>query len=436
MSCSGGICAPTASSATLNVTDLENLLASGGVEVTTTGAGVQAGNIVVDAGLTWSNTASLGLDAYQSIAIDGAVSVAGQGGLSLTTNDGGSGGALSFGLKDSVTFASLSSQLSINGAVYMLVGNISSLASAIASNPSGDYALANNYDASQDGTYSTTPIPTTFTGTFEGLGNTISNIKVNTKQQANVSGLFVEVDSSGTVSDIVLANLNIDAHSQGMEASGVGGVAALNYGVLNDDHVGGFIRSGKGSVGGLNGGNTGVISNSSATATIMVNGSGNAEGGGLAGYNDGLITGSFATGSVTAQDAGGLVGLNLIYISNSYATGSVKGVGAAATAGGFVGGDQLYINDSYSTGKPMGKGVVGGFLGGVSGQIGELTDCYWDTTTSKTDEGVGGGNVDGVTGITTHKLKSGLPAGFDPTIWTEKKDVNHGFPYLIANPPE
>ena len=42
MTCSAGICAPTAANAVLNVSDLETLLASGNVTVTTTGTGVQA----------------------------------------------------------------------------------------------------------------------------------------------------------------------------------------------------------------------------------------------------------------------------------------------------------------------------------------------------------------------------------------------------------
>jgi hypothetical protein len=36
MSCSAGVCAPTVTDAMLNVTDLENLLASGNVSVVTT----------------------------------------------------------------------------------------------------------------------------------------------------------------------------------------------------------------------------------------------------------------------------------------------------------------------------------------------------------------------------------------------------------------
>ena len=45
-------------------------------------------------------------------------------------------------------------------------------------------------------------------------------------------------------------------------------------------------------------------------------------------------------------------------------------------------------------------------------------------------------NIDGVTGLTSKQLRSGLPDGFDPSIWAEDKKINNGFPYLINNPPE
>ena len=81
MNCSGGVCVPTARNAVLNVTDLENLLASQDTEVTTTGSNVQALNIVVAAPFTWSNTSGLALEAYQSITIKAPVSVGGAAAL-------------------------------------------------------------------------------------------------------------------------------------------------------------------------------------------------------------------------------------------------------------------------------------------------------------------------------------------------------------------
>ncbi|HEX4081167.1 MAG TPA: hypothetical protein VHX61_20065 [Rhizomicrobium sp.] len=61
MTCSGGVCAPTAEKAVLNMGDLETLLASGNVEVTTTGARPkdQAANIDVEVPLGWSGAGAL-----------------------------------------------------------------------------------------------------------------------------------------------------------------------------------------------------------------------------------------------------------------------------------------------------------------------------------------------------------------------------------------
>src|SRR5580700_124850 len=95
MSCSGGVCAPTAAAAVLNAGDLETLLASGNVAVVTTGQGVQAKDVEVKAPVTWSNGSVLTLDAFKSITVNQPVSVAGLAGLGLDTNDGGGNGALS-----------------------------------------------------------------------------------------------------------------------------------------------------------------------------------------------------------------------------------------------------------------------------------------------------------------------------------------------------
>ena len=63
-----------------------------------------------------------------------------------------------------MTFWDLSSSLIVNGNSYTLVGDIETLASDIANNPAGFYALANDYDASVDGTYRSAPVTTTVTG--------------------------------------------------------------------------------------------------------------------------------------------------------------------------------------------------------------------------------------------------------------------------------
>ena len=199
VSCSGGVCAPTAAKAVLNVVDLESLLASGNTEVTTTGSGVQAGTIALDAKLSWSAASTLELDAYQSITVQQPVSVMGSGGLTIDTNDGGSGGTFSFASNGSVAFQNLASPLTINGVSFTLVNSLPTLASAVNSTPAGAFALANSYDASQDGTYSQAPITETLEGAIEGLGNTISQLSIAVHGRLSFAAMIETVDTPGAV---------------------------------------------------------------------------------------------------------------------------------------------------------------------------------------------------------------------------------------------
>jgi hypothetical protein len=51
-------------------------------------------------------------------------------------------------------------------------------------------------------------------------------------------------------------------------------------------------------------------------------------------------------------------------------------------------------------------------------------------------QGVGNlANFAGVSGLTTKQFRSGLPQGFAPATWHEKKAINGGLPYLLKNVP-
>jgi hypothetical protein len=321
------------------------------------------------------------------------------------------------------------------------VNTIASLASAIASNPSGAYALADNYDASQDKTYAAAPIQTMFTGTLEGLGNTISHLSIDhTGSRAGV-GLFLLVLQPGVVAHVRLTHAAIKGTNAG-EGDVIGAMAAEGNGAyFFQDFTTGTIRL-KGTAG-IAGGLVGSLASSyidTCFTNVVVDGSKSGSGaavGGLVGDNAAQIINSFATGQVSVGKkgfAGGLVGLNGGPIENSDATGAVSG-GNNAQVGGAIGNNP---NDSvefvYSTGA-----VSAGSSSDVGGFAGEngpgLTDAYWDTDTSGTTQAVGKGNKKGITGLTTAQFQSGLPQGFDPKIWTEKSGVNNGLPYLIANPP-
>lgn len=436
MSCSAGICAPTATPAVLNVGDLENLLASGNVAVTTTGSGVQTNDIVVKAALAWSSAAILTLEGHRSLTVDQPVSVQGLSGLTLTTH--GANGTLAFGRRGNITFANLSSTLTINGAAYTLENTVQGLAAAIAHNSSGNYALASDYDARPDGTYSASPI-VRFGGTLEGLGNEIENLHVADKTTAETGGLVSEIRSGGVVRDLGLSHVAV----RGVQFVG-GLVSSLDDGgTIIGCRVSGKLRGGhKGDIGGLAAVNFGTITNTSASVNIT--GEKDSSAAGLAGDNQGTISESFATGSITfvfgkhGCCAGGLTSLNTGTIVNSYATGAVDGgFAGAGDVGGLAAenGPPGTISTSYSTGVVADGNVVGGGVGD-NGNESAFLDDYWNTTTSGTSTGVGEGEATGVTGLTSQQLQSGLPAGFDPMVWAENPNINNGFPYLINNPPK
>ena len=439
MSCSGGVCQPTASSAVLNVGDLEGYLASGNVEVTTTGSGVEAHNLAVKATVSWSNGSVLSLDAHNALAVDSAVSITGLGGLVLTNS--GNPRQLLFGRGGNVRFANVSGSLVINGTSYMLANSVKSLASAISANPSGAFALTNDYDAGGDGTYSGSPIlPNgTFEGSFEGLGHRISNLSIRGNFYENV-GLFSVVGQPGVLRDIALT----DARVIGGQRAGV--LAGYNEGLILGTYSTGRIKAD--ITGGLVGLNFGTVALAHSEVQVAARSPNDA--GGLVGDNYSIIDSCYATGGISGTFVGGLAATDSPSgaITNSYATGNVQGTGGLGDnyAGGLLGFNGWFgkangiVTDSYSTGAPTAnQNLPGGLVGYDARPAGSMTDTYWDTDTSGiTNLSQGAGyppNDPGITGLSTSQFQSGLPSGFDSKIWAENPKINGGLPYLINNPP-
>ena len=453
MSCTAGVCTPLSEDAVLNLTDLENLLAAGNVTISTTGQGVEAENVDIDAEFGWSNGSGLVIDAFDSIRVNSAVAISGPGALSVTTQEGDNSGTFSFGPQGSVSFAETSSALSINGTPYALFNSLPSLAKAIAGNPSGAFALAQNYDASQDGKYRVSAIGTTFEGNLNGLGNTITGLRIIQGGEKKEYGLFSELDTPSSVASLRIAHATIHT----TEWSGAGMIAGLSYGTVFNSEVGGKIyakRASYGGYGGALGGNTGLVEDVSSSVDINL-GPGKVEEanvGDLVGANEGTVDSAFATGAIVVTGfapsalIGGLLGLNNGYTSNCYATGSVaaKNDSEPEIVGGLIGVNSINVSFCYSTGAPSAAGS-GSYVGGLIGYDqsaklgGTVTDTYWDTRTSGiSNPAQGAGNLSNDPGIkarTTAQLRSKLPKGFDSSIWAETAGTNKGLPYLIANPP-
>ncbi len=400
VTCANGTCTASAAKAVLNVAQLEKLLKSSNVTVV---SGKKARNIDVSAALSWAGASRLTLDAYQSIAVVDAVTVSGPGGVSLTTNDGGTAGNLTFTGKGALTFKSLTSPLAINGATYTLAGTVATLASDIAANASGNYALAAPYNAKHDGTYEAAPIGSGFTGSLQGLGNAISNLAVNDQTSGASVGLFATIAAGGNVSNLVLTKVTIAAGSGAL----AGGLAGLSDGTISNVSSSGAVTGGDGAnVGGLVGRSyqaTITQSHSSAKVTDT----GNTDIGGLVGLNyDAAIVSSYATGAVIGgvnYASGGLVGVSLsdgnsaVSISQCYATGAVSG-GTNDGVGGLVGANQstsgppALITQSWASGAATSNAssaTTGGLVG--YNQAGAIQNSYAvGAATAASDEYVGG----------------------------------------------
>ena len=244
--------------------------------------------------------------------------------------------SLSFGAGGTLTFAmGTKGALAINNIPYTLLSSMGQLQTDINGNLGGHFALANNFAST--GTFTGAVVHTNatsaFTGVFEGLGHTISNLTIKDPTGSANDGLFGV--SSGTIRDVGLINASVS-------------------------------NSGSGStVGSLVGSNDGSILNSYATAVVGRGSATGAAAGGLVGFNDGSISNSYATGAVSgAQDAvvGGLVGEtsgSASSISFSYSTAAVSG---GITTGGLVGlqAGGAAISKSYATRAVSGNDLVGG----------------------------------------------------------------------------
>jgi hypothetical protein len=441
VSCSAGVCTATDKKAVLNVDELTAMLGSGDVTVSTGGV---AKDIEVSAGLSWAGTSRLTLEADKSLVVKQPVTVAGSGALTLSSNGGHQSVDLEFFGKGNIQFWDLSSNLVINGKSYTLVGDIATLAADIAANPSGSYALAKPYDASVDGTYSSSPIPTTFEGTFEGLGNAISNLAFSLTQSG--AGLFSFIDDGAEVRNLVLQGEVFNS-----DGSGGGGLAAGNAGLIDRCHVAVVIRASNGSsvqLGGFVASNSGTIANSHAKVSIddeiLISNVG-----GIAGENRGTIVTSYVEGAVRAGDdivrVGALVGLNEGIVENAYAVSTVRERHRCCRGGSFGGliGENASTGTvvaSYAAGNIEAKASdidLGGLIGTDDASLGGIENTYWDIDRGVSDPSQGAGNVPndpGITGLTTIQFQAALPAGFDPKVWAEDSRVNDGLPYLLGVP--
>ena len=287
-----------------------------------------------------------------------------------------------------------------------------------------------------------TPIGTTYnnsyTGTFDGGGNTITGLTVTGSNE--YAGLFGRIGSGGTVKNVVLKDVQIESDNQ---YGCVGGVAGNSNGDIENCSVSGSVSS-RCTAGGVVGWQySGSITLCGSSATVK----GTGEVGGVAGKTDNsaTLTACYATGNVTFERAstintfaGGVVGSNgggtLIAC---YATGSVTGTGTG-TGSIYVGGvtgsnDSGTLTACYHAAETVSgpDGATGGVTGrnfNASTGIPAITACYWK---NDQDEGIGY-NQAGTT-VETTKVDGDWT---DAVAKMNKALSGTGYSYQQGNPPK
>ena len=293
-----------------------------------------------------------------------------------------------------------------------------------------------------------TPIGTTYnnsyTGTFDGGGNTITGLTVTGSDE--YAGLFGYIGSGGTVKNVVLKDVQIESDNQ---YGCVGGVAGNSNGNIENCSVSGSVSS-RHTAGGVVGQQFGgSITLCGSSATVK----GTGEVGGVAGKTDNsaTLTACYATGNVTFERAstintfaGGVVGFNGTgsILTACYATGNVTGTGTGTGScyvGGITGG---YCSGTLTACYHATETVSGpdGATGGVTGRnytsLGApvITACYWGGNGQEQGIGynqAGTGDTKKVEGDDWTAAKNAMNAALSGTSWQYEASSDGEFPLVI-----
>ena len=239
-----------------------------------------------------------------------------------------------------------------------------------------------------------------YTGTFDGQGYTISGLYFNNPTSSYV-GLFGSIGANGKISNVGV----LDSYFQFSELGG--GVCGVNYGTVRDCKNTGSVR-GLAAIGGVCGLNEkgGIIENSFNEGTVSGTGDNVQQVGGVCGYNNGTIKSCYNTASVSGQNSvGGVCGLNSCgIITNCFNEGTVSG---QTFVGGVCGnGCGVTTTNCFNGGIVSGQSHVSGVCGYDYNYDGTLTNCYYLSDTAK--GGINGKDVSGkAEGKSIEQFKSG-----------------------------
>ncbi|WP_269501789.1 two-partner secretion domain-containing protein [Burkholderia sp. IMCC1007] len=367
------------------------------------------GNVNLQQALSATGTnASLIVDAANGIRVNDAVKLTGRNAhLELDSTNGHTFA----GDKAVVTLSGQNATYSSNGNAYKVLHTLADL-SNVDANLRGRYVLGNTIDGANTAFHAIGG-DLGFSGTFDGLGNTIGQLTISDRTHTSV-GLFSQ--NAGRIANLVLSNIrvatsgsvygvptsvgalaginagtisNVTARNVTVTAGGpanIGGLIGANYGgTIEHAKVSGYVGGGPDvlSIGGLVGENMTLLGDAPVVATIrdsradvQVNAMHDGAAGGLVGLNTGWIERSSSTGRVIATGsravAGGLVGISddngIITASSSSADVLTS---RNAVAGGLVGINAATVSASSANGKVTvgDHSSAGGLVGSNTGDI-------------------------------------------------------------------
>jgi len=379
----------TISDSTAYETSLNN---NTNITIQTDTIGNEEGNIYIDDAITWNTTAQLTLNAYNDIVINKDITAINNGKLALFYGQGTTDGGISdyyvnakVNLTAGDNFATQKGSNSANFKNYKVITSLGNQGSntgadlqGINGNNSGNYVLGADINAGDTSSWNSgagfDPIMN-FSGEFDGLGHTISNLYIS-RPTIHLVGLFGSTAPKAIIKNIGLKGVDISANFS------VGGLVGYNEGTILSSYVIGKVKGEQTHIGGLVGNNAGGTINNSYSV-VDVEGKNN--------------------------NIGGLVGLNNINgtITNSYTISNVKGIDNKVI-GGFVGTNRGTIINSYASSTVTGSTVKSAFAYN-EGNNAVILDSFYN-------QEVSGISQPGVTGLTTAEMSYGgtfKSAGWD-----------------------
>ena len=370
---SAGTYTPSSASSYIKSSDLNAALGSANVTVTTGGAspGNSTGNIYVYDGVAWSAN-KLTLNAWNNIYIYYAMNASGTASLALQYGQGttfGTGSAYYIDAPVNLPVgANFSTQLGSTGAVknYTVITSLGLKADATAapatltlqgmaaSSMTGNYVLGANIDATDTQNWGTTNsfqyftsigTTTAFSGTFDGLGHQITNLKVKYTGTSSAFGVGLFGSIAGPSVQLRNVALLNESISGNYYAGGLYGKDNNQTITIDNIYTSGNISDTGGYVGGIGGSlSSGTATNVSSSANVITSalvGGSNYAVAGLFGYAQANIKYSAYYGVVTAN--------------NSTYAGAIYGDGRA--------GQNLLTSVYYDSTKNSGLSGAGTALG-------------------------------------------------------------------------